>query len=163
MDPLQRALTANQAEIERELARAEHELAVLRARERELEELIMRARYVLGLDRMPMLPTAGGPALHVRQKLTLHEALIRILREHGNEAMTAPELADEVNRTRLYRMADGSPVEKGQIHARVHNYDHLFVREDGRIRLRTTAADKPDEQREIAIERESEQGGARAQ
>ena len=136
MDSLQRALTANQAEIERELSRAEQELEVLRARERELEELIMRARYVLGLDRMPTLPMADGPALHVRQKLTLHEALIRILREHGNVAMTAPELADEVNRTRLYLMGNGSPVEIVQIHARVHNYDRLFVREDGKIRLR---------------------------
>jgi hypothetical protein len=136
MEPLERALTANQAEVEREISRAEQELEVLRARERELEELIMRARYVLGLDRMPMMPTADGPALHVRQKLTLHEALVRILREHGNAPMTARELADEVNRTRLYRMGNGSAVEIGQIHARVHNYDRLFVREDGKIRLR---------------------------
>src|SRR5450759_2659693 len=145
MDSLQRALTANQAEIERELARAEQELEVLRARERELEELIMRARYVLGLDRMPTLPMADGPALHVRQELTLHEALVRILRQHGNVAMTAPELADEVNRTRLYRMGNGSPVEIGQIHARVHNYDRLFVREDRKIRLRPTGAGDTEE------------------
>ena len=26
--------------------------------------------------------------------------------------------------------------EIGQIHARVHSYDRLFVREDGKIRLR---------------------------
>jgi hypothetical protein len=136
MESLERALTANQAEVERELARAQQELDQLRARERELEELIMRARYVLGLDRMPTLPMADGPALHVRQRLTLHEALVRILREHENGAMTAPELADEVNRKRLYRMGNGSAVEVGQIHARVHNYDRLFVREDGKIRLR---------------------------
>ena len=136
MDSLERALTANQAEVERELSRAEQELEVLRARERELEELIMRARYVLGLDRMPTLPMADGPVLHVRQKLTLHEALVRILRNHSNGGMTARELADEVSRTGLYRMGDGSPVEIGQIHARVHNYDRLFVREGGKIRLR---------------------------
>ena len=43
-----------------------------------------------------------------------------------------------MNRTGLYRKGDGSPVDTGQIHARVHNYDRLFVRAGGGIRLRET-------------------------
>lgn len=134
MESLERALTANRVEVERELANAEEELDRLRKRERDLEQLMARARIALGHE-----PTAAAPAgvsTSISPRLTLHEALIRVLRGHGNQAMTARELADEVNRSGLYRKGDGSPVEIGQIHARVHNYESLFVRESGRIRLR---------------------------
>ena len=50
--------------------------------------------------------------------------------------MTARELADAVNQGGLYEKRDGSPVEPSQVHARVHKYGRLFIRENGRVRLR---------------------------
>lgn len=69
-------------------------------------------------------------------RLPLHEALARVLRAQDNRVMTARELADEVNRAGLYQMRDGAPVDLGQVHARVHNYDRMFIRAGGGIRLR---------------------------
>ncbi len=137
MESLERALNANRAEVEQELAKAEGELDRLRAQERRLEDAIRRARLVLGLEPVIGTPDPGRAGPQV-PPLPLHEALARILRTEGNRTMTARELADEVNRTGLYRKRDGSPVDIGQIHARVHNYDRLFVRAGGGIRLRET-------------------------
>ena len=137
MESLERAMNANRGEVERELAKAEEELDELRARQRRLEDAIRRARLVLGIE--PVIGTAdAGGAGRPDPRLPLHEALARILRTQGNRVMTARELADEVNQTGLYRKGDGSPVDIGQIHARVHNYDRLFVRAGGGIRLRDT-------------------------
>jgi len=134
MEPLERALTANRVEVERELRKAEKELEVLRSRERALEISIARARHLLGLEE-PSVPEAqAGPV--ATGHMPLHDALLRVLRDNDNRPMTARELADEVNARQLYRKADGSPVDIGQIHARVHNYDRLFIREGGRIRLK---------------------------
>ena len=40
-----------------------------------------------------------------------------------------------INSQRLYRMRDGRPVEAQQIHARVGQYPHLFIREGTFIKL----------------------------
>lgn len=135
MEGLERALGANRAEVERELANAEAELASLLSREQRLQDTIRRARLFLGVepkDRMGDLrwdgPNAGA--------LPLHGAMAQVLRTNGNRPMSARELADVVNERALYRMRDGSPVAIGQIHARVHNYDRLFERAGGGIRLR---------------------------
>lgn len=143
MESLERALNANRAEVERELAKAEEALEDLQAQQRRLEAAIRRARLVLGIE--PVTAAAdnrgAGPP---DSPLPLHEAMARVLREQGDRAMTARELADEVNRTGLYRKRDGSPVDTGQIHARAHNYDRLFVRAGGGIRLRETDAPAVD-------------------
>jgi HB1, ASXL, restriction endonuclease HTH domain len=137
VESLERALNANRGEVERELAKAEEELVLLRARQRRLEDTIRRARLFLGIE--PVIGSIyAGDADPQDPVLPLHEALARVLRTQGNRVMTARELADEVNRTGLYRKGDGSPVDIGQIHARVHNYDRLFVRAGGGIRLRET-------------------------
>jgi hypothetical protein len=123
---------ANRPEVERELAKAEVELAGLRERESALAAAIMRARYLLGIGSQPMQPVT---ALAL-DRIALHDALVVVLHGRGNAAMSARELADETNTLGLYRKRDGSPVDIGQIHARVHNYSHLFIREGGKIRLR---------------------------
>ncbi len=134
MDQLERALTANRDEVLRELANAEAELDALRAREHALGRVIARARIVLGIEGQAAMPESGPGQSGGR--VLLHEAMIKVLRDRSNIAMTARELADAVNSSNLYRKRDGSPVDAGQIHARVHNYPHLFIREGGRIRLR---------------------------
>ncbi len=71
-----------------------------------------------------------------------------MLEDAGNEAMTARELADSVNRRRLYRKRDGSPVEVNQVHARINNYGDLFEKDGSKIRLkegtRVLATDTPN-------------------
>jgi hypothetical protein len=134
MDYSRRALGANRDQVEDELSRAEAELDALRTRERVLKRLIARARVLLEVEAKPTIsdsrPAATG------DQLLLHEAMIHVLRDRSNVPMSARELADDINRSGLYRKRDGSPVDAGQIHARVHNYPRLFVREGGRILLR---------------------------
>lgn len=134
MESLERALTANRAEVERELRKAEEELVALRSRERSLESTIARARFLLGADEGAAPPAGAGPI--PGRHLPLHDALLQVLRDNDNRPMTARELADEVNDRQLYRKSDGTPVDIGQIHARVHNYNRLFIREGGKIKLK---------------------------
>ena len=67
---------------------------------------------------------------------TLHAALELVLRENGNRWMSVPDLADEINRRNLYRMRDGSRVERSQIHARVNVYSDMFEKDGAMVRLR---------------------------
>jgi hypothetical protein len=69
--------------------------------------------------------------------MTLHDAIVLVLRERGEKPMTARELADTVNERGLYRKRDGSPVEVNQVHARANNYEELFEKDGPIIRLRT--------------------------
>jgi hypothetical protein len=140
MDSLERAMNANRPDIERALAAAEEELHELQTRERSVQESIRRARLFLGMDPMIAVPGSTADSESEGPRLVLHEALAQILRAHGNRPMTARELADEVNESGLYRKRDGSDVEPGQIHARVHNYDRLFERAGGGIRLASEPA-----------------------
>jgi hypothetical protein len=66
----------------------------------------------------------------------LHEALIKILREKKTP-MTLKELADQINRKKLYRRKDGKDIETYQISARISNHPELFDRVDGEIRLKS--------------------------
>lgn len=137
MSGLANALTANRTEIERELIRAEEELAAVQRREQELQDLIRRARIALGVEPpQSQLATGGSQG---RSRMTLHEALLEVLRSTGSRGMTARELADAVNASGLYVKRDGSQVDPGQIYARTHNYSSLFERVDGRIRSRQPA------------------------
>ena len=76
-----------------------------------------------------------GPAT-ARAPLTLHGALVVVLRENYNRPMTAQQLADAVSRRALYRRRDGSPAPASEIHARTSVYQALFEKKDGRIWLR---------------------------
>lgn len=120
--------------IQEALAEARSELAGLDTRRDELLAQIAQAEAIVG----------GSPAdvpapAAARSALTLHEALVRVLEDTGNEGMTARELADGVNRRGLYRKRDGSPVEVNQVHARVNSYDGLFEKDGSKIRLKEGA------------------------
>lgn len=118
-------------ELEAGLAEAESELARLDARRAELVALIEQARAALGIDVSQSAPREA-PA----RALTLHDALAQVLRERANAWASARELADEVNRRRLYVKRDGSDVAVSQVHARIKNYSQLFEKEGASIRLR---------------------------
>jgi hypothetical protein len=128
---LRTALDQARADLEAGLADAEAELAVLDGRRAELLALIAQARAALGLG--PASVSSDHPS---GRSLTLHEAIAMVLREHGNEWMTARELATEINGRALYQKRDGSAVETNQIHARTKNYSNLFEKTGSKIRLR---------------------------
>ena len=126
---LEDALNANRGAIESGLREAELELRECLARCADLEALISRAHLILGTGR-----TAATPP----SQLTLHEAMQLVLRENGG-AMAPVDLTRAIRDRGLYRKRDGEPAGVGQIHARVHNYPHLFGRHEGTIRLQTKA------------------------
>lgn len=148
-------LEAGREGLEHALLLAQEELVLLEGRRLDLHATIGALKQLLGQPGPPMMgdrDQAGGPGStesyppaptygdHVawRQR-TLHKAIDLVLRERGNEWITAPELAEEINRRRLYWMKDGSPVGINQIHARVGNYSTWFEKDGPRIRL---AADR---------------------
>jgi hypothetical protein len=118
---------ASRPEVEAWLIDAARELEALDSQRTKLQDEVALARAWLGQDE-------DG----ARGDLALQNAMALILREGGNVGMRAPALAREINERNLYRMRDGRPVDPHQIHARVHNYPELFVRESGLIRLRVT-------------------------
>lgn len=67
--------------------------------------------------------------------MTLHEAMIEVLRENG-APMTSREIADVINARELYRRKDGRPLPAGQVSARARHYDRLFIRTSSGINLR---------------------------
>jgi hypothetical protein len=126
MTGLEAALETSREMIGAALAEARAELSALDARRAELQALISQGEAAL-----------GGPQSSVAKgTMTLHDALVLILRENNNEPMTARDLADAVNDRGLYRKRDGSPVEVNQVHARASNYEALFEKEGALIQLR---------------------------
>ena len=109
------------------LVEARTELEALRTREAELEPADHRC------GDCPR-PESSSSMLGER-RMTLHDALARVLRESGNEGLTARELADAVNRRGLYQKRDGSPVEVNQVQARVNNYGSIFEKDGSVVRL----------------------------
>jgi hypothetical protein len=136
MNTLDDALERSRHMIDEALTEARAELATMDARRDELLQQITR-RAILGGS--PAIAATDGPAVAAEPRLTLHEALARVLEDGGNEWGTARELADAVNRRGLYRKRDGSPVEVNQVHARTNNYDKLFEKDGPRIRLKEGA------------------------
>lgn len=57
--------------------------------------------------------------------MDLHDAIELVLREKG--AMTAEEIAAEVNRRKLYAKKDGSPVTAHQVGMRIAKRPELFA------------------------------------
>jgi|SRR5215218_7009160 len=73
--------------------------------------------------------------------MTLHEAMVEVLRERGGW-MYRDELAREIAERDLYRQRDGGPAPSDQLRLRARKYDHLFEGSDPtytRIRLRSGA------------------------
>lgn len=79
--------------------------------------------------------------------MTLHLAIEEVLSAIGRP-LTSREIADEVNRRRLYRRGDGTPLPPSQVSARVKNYPALFTTTSNRIWLTDRAlpcGDEPSE------------------
>ncbi len=66
--------------------------------------------------------------------MTLHEAIESILQESG-KSMTSREIADIINQRKLYTRKDGLEVSASQVTTRAGNYDKLFTRHLGKIKL----------------------------
>lgn len=68
--------------------------------------------------------------------MTCHEAMADVLRQSGGP-LSSRQIADAINRRRLYAMRDGRDVHQSQVSARARNYPDLFERTaDRRIALR---------------------------
>jgi len=66
--------------------------------------------------------------------MTLHEAIMIILREHGSP-MSTRAIADELNRRKLYSKKDGSSINDFQVHGRTRNHPDIFCRTGSRVSL----------------------------
>lgn len=119
---------ARRDEIEGDLVLAQNERDRAAANLREAESRVLFFRHMLSLD-------PEGVDEKAAEKLTLHEAMRRVLSSAPQRMMRAADLAESINRQRLYRMQDGRPVEKQQVHARVGHYPELFGREGTFIKL----------------------------
>jgi hypothetical protein len=58
--------------------------------------------------------------------MTLHAAMVKVLRESPNGRLRAAEIIAEIERRGLYRMRDGRIPESQQIHARAGHYPDLI-------------------------------------
>ena len=76
------------------------------------------------------------PTTQLAKKLTLHEAMVIILREKGNQWTHTKDLADELNLRSLYTKKDGSKITQFQVHGRTKNYPHLFEKDGQLVRLK---------------------------
>ena len=83
--------------------------------------------------------------------MTLYQALAAVL---GDDALRAAELAERVNRSRLYRRRDGSPVPTYQVASTVHAYRDLFAVGEGVITLRAAVADEVPEAAEAQADQQ---------
>ncbi len=69
-----------------------------------------------------------------KEKLTLHEAIIRLLKQEGRP-MTTTEIAQKLNENKWYSKKDGSSIDPFQIHGRTKNYPQYFKREGSTVSL----------------------------
>lgn len=119
----------NEIESDLALARQARELA-----SRELEEADRRVTMLESILAMSGHPSVTEPA-DTTEKVTLHEAMRKVLQTAPGRRMLAAEIATHIDRLGLYKMRDGRPVEAQQIHARVGHYPAMFVRDHSYIRL----------------------------
>lgn len=120
--------SANLEELLGDLDQAKHALRRARGELGELERRVAAFEHLVELARSDESP--AEPA-----GLTLHEAMAHVLQADPHGMLRAGDLAAEINSRHLYRMRDGRPVEAQQIHARVGQYPHLFIREGTFIKL----------------------------
>lgn len=63
--------------------------------------------------------------------MTLHEVIIQVIDTIGN--LSPKDIADYINKTRLYQKRDLSNVTPNQIRARIRQYSHLLKLENGLV------------------------------
>ncbi len=73
--------------------------------------------------------------------MTLHEAIIQLLTQHGSP-MTTTEIAKALNKNGWYKKKDGSIITPFQIHGRTKNYAQYFDRDGTTVSLRGQSANK---------------------
>lgn len=56
----------------------------------------------------------------------LHEAMVEVLQKKPGRRAHRADIADEINRRRLYIRRDRASLERNQISARASKYPHLF-------------------------------------
>lgn len=117
-------------ELERDLAR--ERVARMRAA-LELDSIDRRIALLSSLLTVGDDETEGEPPA---ERLSLHAAMVEVLKTAPEHMMRARDLADMIARRGLYVMRDGRPVEAQQIHARVGNYPDLFGKEGTLITLK---------------------------
>lgn len=63
----------------------------------------------------------------IAEYMKLHAAILNVLKDH-TKGLTAREIADIINKRKLYTQEDGTPVPPNQIQARINRktYSHLF-------------------------------------
>ncbi len=115
-------LVAHIDEIRGDLDHGRSLLGQARGRTSELE------RQVASLERLLAIASTGDDLPEGHSGTTLHGAMLTVLKDAPEHMMRAGDLAAEIARRGLYKMRDGRPAEPQQIHARVGNYPHLFVR-----------------------------------
>ncbi len=115
-----KVVDANIDELRGDLDQARH--ALQRARV-EVDRLERQVAALEGLIELAHDQATTDPR---PQGLTLHEAMVMVLKDAPGGMMRAGDLAAEINRRGLYRMRDGRPVEAQQIHARAGQYPHVF-------------------------------------
>ena len=68
--------------------------------------------------------------------MTLHDAISLVLKENSN-GLTLHEIADQINKRKLYEKKDKSKVEPSQLAIRINNYSHLFFVDKGKLYAHT--------------------------
>jgi len=66
--------------------------------------------------------------------ITLHEVMIRVLKEQPNRCMHVKDLVDIINANGLYHK-DSTPLKSNQIYARIGHHRDLFYADNGIIYL----------------------------
>lgn len=125
---VQGVASANIEELRADLDQARHAARRARGDLEALERRVAALEYLIELAEADT--TSAEPA-----GMTLHEAMVHVLRVAPSQMLRARDLAAEINAQGLYRMRDGRPVEAQQVHARVGQYPHLFIREGTFIKL----------------------------
>lgn len=130
MNSLAHWATQNADAIERDLAAARD------ARERLARDLDAAAERVALLSALLSLRGGADVAEGSSARLSLHGAMVEVLKDAPERMMRARDLAAEIDRRGLYRMRDGRAVEPQQVHARTSNYPDLFGKEGTFIKLK---------------------------
>lgn len=125
-------VAARRGELEADLEAAKRVVESLRAQLSEAERRVQTFESLLAFDTDGVRAPAEVPVGHV----TLHVAMQMVLKDAPNRKMRPADLAAAIHARGLYRMRDGRPVERQQIHARVGNYENLFEREGSFIKLK---------------------------
>lgn len=69
-----------------------------------------------------------------KQAMKIEEAIIYVIVKQ-NGGMTTEQIAEAINRHRLYQRKDGQPVTGKQIYAVICRFPEIFTKEAGRIML----------------------------